>query len=99
MAEYIDREEAKFHFKTCYPQLGVSIEKAVNEAIDEVPAADVAPVVHAHWYKPYEASQWVCSACGKRLNAPGYVPVHPKDEGWGWCSRCGAKMDEVMSNG
>ena len=50
-----------------------------------VSAADVAPVVHAHWTNKerYHGAIWGdCSNCGESSLADAY------------CSNCGARMDE-----
>lgn len=65
--------------------------KNLKDKISELPAADVAPVVHGRWieHRPYKNSDyqkdWVCSNCG-RNNITG----HDR-----YCSSCGAKMQEV----
>ena len=63
---------------------GIELYKLVD-IVKEVPAADVAPVVHGHWiicsdgYYPY------CSVC----------KCEPKGrEMTKFCGECGAKMDE-----
>lgn len=64
MSEYINREKAKrlLHIEYAY---------AAEQLLDEIPAADVAPVVHGRWnsmdgYK----TRKVCSECG--WDAPEY---------------------------
>ena len=52
--------------------------------IDEVPTADVAPVVHASWEKGFLGIALMCSNC----NVPSPNPVYYK-----YCPNCGAKMD------
>lgn len=61
-----------------------------KEAIDSIPAADVAPVVHGRWsdasfgelpkHAPYG---WACSVCGGISFNNEYI----------YCPNCGAKMD------
>ena len=61
-----------------------------KEAIDSIPTADVAPVVHGRWsdagfgelpkHAPYG---WACSACGGISFNNEYI----------YCPNCGAKMD------
>ena len=71
----------------------VHIAGAMN-AIDEMPAADVAPVRHGHWI---EQENWAlddyyytCSACGTE-----WVTIEgtPEENGMDFCPNCGAKMD------
>lgn len=90
MLEYIDREAALSIFEEKWES-----EKAMADAINEIPAADVAPVRHARWVleytTPYDDPRWKnralkrCSACGW-TNACRY----------NFCPNCGAKMDEEV---
>lgn len=54
--------------------------------IEDMPAADVAPVRHGHWNTGYFHDR-VCSCC-----------LHPdndiNDYAHSYCPNCGAKMDE-----
>lgn len=51
----------------------------------QVPAVDVAPVVHGNWIECYERSRhYYCSNCGK---VQGIASVVMK-----YCPECGAKM-------
>ena len=74
----------------------------VDDMLDEIdcfqPAADVAPVVHAHW-QPYEDTVQ-CSACGFGTFMDGYFFVHgecthanDRSFRFSFCPNCGAKMD------
>ena len=85
--EYIEREallagvDAEF-FKTdpsSEEQLGFL---KCRRIIRELPAADVAPVVHAHWCYDSENGVYNCSRCGNAETSDGR-----------YCSYCGAKMD------
>lgn len=79
--EYIDREKAKrlLHIEYAY---------AAEQLLDEVPAADVAPVVHGRW----ENGNPICPVCGedkfKDLDADIWCDWVPP-----FCPNCGAKMD------
>jgi hypothetical protein len=61
------------------------------EVLDDVPAADVAPVVHGEWIvNPKREYDYICSVCG------GDAP----EDRWRnnailtpFCPHCGAKMD------
>lgn len=94
--EYIDREAAR---KAVYQYLleqtvskyataeqcnaargGVS---GAMEVLDDVPAADVAPVVHSEW-EYYTHTMMACSICKR------HVPRHKFE----YCPHCGAKMKE-----
>lgn len=80
MAEYFDREKAKrlLHIEYAY---------AAEQLLDEIPAADVAPVVHGRWVTHYRSGTPV---------AEGYVSTccdmwnNRKSD---FCPNCGAKMD------
>lgn len=66
MAEYIDREKAKclLHIEYAY---------AAEQLLDEIPAADVAPVVHGvhgRWAH-LGGDEWCCSACGFVITTEG----------------------------
>lgn len=71
----------------------------IENALDFIPAADVAPVVHAHW-QPYEDTVQ-CSVCGFGTFMDGYFFVHgecthadDRSFRFSFCPNCGAKMDE-----
>lgn len=77
MAEYIEREKAKrlLHIEYAY---------AAEQLLDEIPAADVAPVVHGQKIEDGDIGCfWLCSLCGECL-----------PYGANYCPNCGAKMDE-----
>lgn len=96
MAEYIDREELmKFPIRRNHYDKEHGNEhfiygiETVLEYAENLPAADVAPVVHGRWEcgKP-------CPICGedrfKRIDADIWSDWEPP-----YCPNCGAKMDEV----
>ena len=62
-------------------------------AIAEIPAADVAPVVHGRWTH-LGGDEWCCSACGFVITTEGswYKPTKK------YCEDCGAKMDGGIEN-
>ncbi len=80
MAEYINREKTKrlLHIEYAY---------AAEQLLDEIPAADVAPVVHGRWnvVEGRRLDNAICSNCGRRFQA--YY------EAYRFCPNCGAKMD------
>ena len=81
MAEYIDREAALMKLM----QDGCSAKNL--QSISDMPAADVAPVVHGHWIYKGDSDMWVCSRCGRGVNAdPEGIDLY--------CYHCGAQMDE-----
>lgn len=81
MAEYIDREKAKrlLHIEYAY---------AAEQLLDEIPAADVAPVVYGRWAH-LGGDEWCCSACGFVITTEGSWDKPTKK----CCEDCGAKMD------
>ena len=87
--KYIKSSDCEKYF---YEHLDdVNIAGAMN-AIDEMPAADVAPVRHGRWIEQEqcEESLYSCSACGTE-----WVTIEgtPKENGMDYCPHCGAKMD------
>lgn len=91
MAEYIKREAAKDAVSEVYydtPDVNLSAEK-FEAAINAIPAADVAPVVHGRWIEKSAQARKIyfeCSHCGAQENK------HTAIKGY-YCWRCGAKMD------
>ena len=105
MAEYIDREMAIDLFYTVDPENdgtdgSTEIRKTANYGSEEIesmlsdlPTADVVPVRHARWNRPYiswffplkiKDSYCYCTYCGNPVN-------HRKTTNY--CSYCGAIMD------
>ena len=77
MTEYITKEQALEAVK------GKMWPGELEAEIKAIPAADVAPVVHARWR--YVGSNWECSCC--------LFPVPRKSSFYRWCPQCGARMD------
>lgn len=97
MAEYIDRDAVYTAFaNTCtdvleraseiYYIAGYSYEHVI-EILDDIPAADVAPVRHGRW-KRYRKNLGECSECGEVVSVRN-----------NYCPHCGAKMDGGANNG
>lgn len=93
MAEYIKREALVHRLKSPYL---FNITPRIFEIISEIPAADVAPVVHG-WWEREPSSYW-------RWTPSGAVAVTRTTYRCGLCGRgtvvksnycpnCGAKMD------
>ena len=93
MTEYITKEQAIAVVKEAIANivnsdsetvsltdLEIEIEMTITDYTD---AADVAPVVHAHWITAEDDDFWTCSNCRKYI---------PKDCAHGYCPKCGAKM-------
>lgn len=88
--EYIDREELLELYETgntVIDKVGVVPLQVIRQNIMDMPAADVAPVVHGRWEcnKP-------CPVCGgdrfDGLDADIWADWQPP-----YCPNCGAKMD------
>lgn len=107
MADYIDREATKSAFQNMDAgrKVGSTLlsPEEFAEYLDEFPAADVAPVVHARWipsesdfddddtlFDVEEWCDWQCSACREDICYDDPMPLRllPK-----YCPNCGAKMD------
>lgn len=99
--EYISREAA---LRAVQKQRGANRSPAQNDMLDRIccdiknmPAADVAPVVHGQWdaegdgYADGEIvlDVWYCSKCGYCIDDGTDNPdCLPK-----YCPNCGARMD------
>ena len=87
MAEYIEREAAqtscrKYSFAESYDAF------AVDWILKAIPAADVAPVRHAHWETNSDRpDSLICSVCKCGFDMWKHDPHN-------FCPNCGAKMDE-----
>lgn len=94
MARYIDADIAMAYFDRFEKYNGECYFDSVGEAvtefeeiIDDIPAADVAPVVHGRWVYGCQ-----CSVCGDR-----HGPYNTRHKPYyNFCPNCGAKMDEEV---
>lgn len=82
MAEYVSKSTL---YALC-GQRGITYLHVSD--IDNMPAADVAPVVHGTWLLRHigHGHYWECSVCHA---TPIYVTNNTN-----YCPNCGAKMDE-----
>lgn len=95
-SRYIDATKIEYNYK-----YGNVMFFAQKEQVDEIPTADVAPVIHGHWiYKGdnhYGLNDWShkfeCSVCGRE------VKLHRKKDiaEFPYC-HCGARMEKVEGN-
>ena len=70
-----------------------SEDKFTVDVLNDVPAVDAVPVVHARWTTErtwMHDGEWYCSACD-------YEPVVFMDSTF--CPNCGAKMDGERRDG
>lgn len=81
MADYINKQAFLDYMKRTDRYFSVKFD------IENFPNADVAPVVHGRWIYKDNSLGWVCSRCGRGVNAdPEGIDLY--------CYHCGAKMDE-----
>ena len=82
MTEYIERERAmQIAFTSPF------FSNALMEEIKVIPAADVAPVIHAHWIRQDESfTRFKCS--NPECSAENFSGFE------NYCPNCGAKMDK-----
>lgn len=84
MSRYIDADKIVYH--EYYPLSQI----ATKNAIDNIPTADVAPVRHGHWLRPFPATPKsyvrICSVCKGTAYAIG--------KEYDYCPNCQAVMDE-----
>lgn len=89
MAEYIEREALLE--KLAERDLCLCVSES---DIKDIPAADVAPVVHGRWSWD-TGDMWTCSVCGTR-NHIKEVMGRPD---FNYCPDCGALMNKEAPNG
>ena len=72
------------------------LERAYAE-IREMPAADVAEVVHGQWYMLDDCANagLYCSACSRRVHREEFAYKKLKSK---YCPHCGARMDGGCEN-
>ena len=88
---HYDRKNGNKHF--------INGIESVLEYAENLPAADVAPVVHGRWIPLTEcANEGVyCSTCKKKVWKSDYAQCSKKSRNKlesNYCPNCGAKMDE-----
>lgn len=84
--EFISREaalKALFAPGMCYAPMQLQI-------IKDLPAADVAPVVHGRWVSVAGKRDRICSRC---MHNEPYKNADDDAEVFEFCPHCGAKMD------
>ena len=101
MTKYIELEALKNRFakrlvwlkKDIHDEYSLGLHDGCEydiKLIDEIPAADVAPVVHGQWEK--QSGLYSCSECGKTRP---YDVQADAIEYWAcnYCPNCGCRMD------
>ena len=99
MEEYISREAAiKILCTVAAPTPTESwiVEKCIDR-VNELPAADVRPVVHGKWVavdgEERPCDEWDCTACGQRRTFMVEMDADDMKEFYPYCPDCGAVMD------
>ena len=99
MTEYIEKNKAikelyevyDYEFPTASGGFDEYARMIVPNTIKNMPAADVAPVVHGRWIHKGNSQVWECSRCGRGINNnPEGIDLY--------CYHCGAQMDEKEDN-
>ena len=100
MTDYIRREDALFALRKAERGGSMTaltrLERAYAE-IREMPAADVAEVVHGQWYMFDDCANagLYCSACSRRVHREEFAYKKLKSK---YCPHCGARMDGGCEN-
>lgn len=96
MAEYIERERARFECKRFFN----GDKKAQDDCeslLCDLPAADVAPVRRGHWVRVGNGT--TCSECLTGMKRTNGIQTEWVDLSMMlFCPRCGAKMDKEKSH-
>lgn len=99
MAEYLEREAImKFPIRKDQSDKEHANEhfifgiESVLEYVENLPAADVAPVVHGRWRESGPLLE--CQSCGESYSRLG----GNAGKLWNYCPNCGAKMDGGAEN-
>ena len=72
----------------------------VQDFLDNIPTADVTPVVHGHWIWHEEEFEYECSVCHCRFDYNHTFEIF--DHGFqyaNYCPNCGAKMNGGKKDG
>ena len=88
MAEYINRERARFEAERYFKNMG-EIQEDLDMLFCMLPAENVSPVRHGRWVYAktyYDIDECNCSLCGQLMTTA-------IDKRMNYCPNCGAKMD------
>ena len=91
MVEYIEREDLLELYRMDDPVLNENGHvqlPVIRQNIVDIPAADVAPMVHGHWETNSDRpDSLICSVCKCGFDMWKHDPHN-------YCPNCGAKMQE-----
>lgn len=88
MAEYITKDEAILQLTGInLPKDRDSYIALVTKRLQDISAADVAPVIHAKW-KHIDETHDICMNCGVVVE----IVMHGEGD-TNYCPNCGAKME------
>ena len=100
MNEYITKEAAIEAVETTNIELFLSEWTEIEEKINSIPTADVAPVVYGEWVRPHWKNSifcYYCSVCGNEVMHQEYrwkgKKLYPI------CPWCGARMYRGENDG
>lgn len=93
MGDYISRDMAIACLTKVEVTEKIPTMAAAKRAIAEMPAADVAPVVHGRWIEDHDYLK--CPKCGAMVKRD-FTFFDIGD--WHYCPNCGAKMDGGTEN-
>lgn len=105
MGGYIERERARnvicgwCEYDSCLADDYYWDKCDAKRRLDDIPSADVVPVVHGHWIDPTgrpKSTQFVCSVCNQTAYFPqnNHKTASAKRCGYVYCPYCMAKMDD-----
>lgn len=87
MNDYIERDAVLRHYKdvdkSLVDSLSHTILKALTVYVEDLPAADVAPVLRGEWQILADREHCMCSRCGFIARAWGQY--------YRYCPNCGSK--------
>lgn len=75
--------------KICQRMNNGSIRSWLCGIVNDIPAAEVAPVVHGRWISDEGDILFHCSKCETQISTDWDYD----DLQWNYCPECGAKMD------
>ena len=98
-AEYISKEAALACFSDWIDRYGhehTAEEMVEYQRIEDLPAADVRPVVKARWYWDNYKYDWCCSNCFHHADHRIDKDDVFKEPSFSFCPNCGADMREAV---